>query len=81
MLKIFLSHVEQAVVQNTLDAVLRTQNTGNIGIFQCRINHAVGTGVDDRSRAAGLADNACAFEFTHGNLRSLPFRARCRRAR
>ena len=63
--RVLLAHVKQAVVQNALDAVLRTQNAGDIRVFQRGVDHAVYAGVDDRSGAAGLADDACAFQFTH----------------
>ena len=66
--RVLLAHVEQAVVQNALDPVLRTQHAGDVGVLQRRGDDAVGTGVDDGSGAAGLAENAGAFQFTHGKI-------------
>ena len=66
--RVLLAHIKQPVVQNALDAVLRAQDAGDAGVLQCRGDDAVGTGVDDGSRAAGLAENAGAFQFTHGKI-------------
>ena len=62
---VLLAHVEQPVVQHALDAVLRAQDAGDIGIFQRGADNAVRTGVDDGSGSAGLAEDAGAFQFTH----------------
>ena len=62
---VLLSHVEQPVIQHALDAVLGTQNAGDIGILQGSVNDTVDTGIDDGSRTAGLADDTCAFQFAH----------------
>ena len=66
--RVLLAHIKQPVVQNALDAVLRAQDAGDAGVLQCRGDDAVGTSVDDGSRAAGLAENAGAFQFTHGKI-------------
>ena len=63
---IFFAHIEQAVVQHALDAVLSAQHAGDIGIFQRGIDDTVHTGIDHGSRTAGLPDDACAFQLTHG---------------
>ena len=62
---ILLTHIKQTVVQNALDAVLRAEDAGDIGVFQGRGDHAVGTGVDNGSGAAGLAEDTGAFQFAH----------------
>ena len=67
LLGVLQAHVEQAVIQNTLDAVLGTQHLGNGAGLQRRVDHAVSAGVDDGSGAAGLADDAGAFQFIHIN--------------
>ena len=65
---ILLAHVEQPVVQNALDTVLRAQNAGDVGVLQRGVDHAVRAGVDDGSGAAGLAEDTCAFQFTHEKI-------------
>ena len=62
---VFLTHIEQPVIQYALDAVFRTQNPCDIGVFQSCFNDAVGAGVDDGRRAAGLTENTCTFQFAH----------------
>ena len=62
---VLLGHIKQAVVQNALDAVLRAQNAGDVGVFQGSVDDTVHAGIDDGSGAAGLAHDACAFQFTH----------------
>ncbi|MPM24823.1 hypothetical protein SDC9_71309 [bioreactor metagenome] len=64
--RVLLAHVEQAVVQNAFDAVLRAINRSDGGRLQRGGNHAVRAGVDHRSGTSGLAQNAGAFQFTHG---------------
>ena len=66
-LRVLLAHVEQAVIQHALDAVLRAKDAGDVGVFQGGVDDAVGAGVDDGCRSAGLADDAGPFQFTHGN--------------
>ena len=58
---VLLTHVEQTVIQNTLDAVLRTQDPGDVGVLQGSCDHAVSTGVDDGSGTAGLTEDTGAF--------------------
>ena len=48
------------VIQYALDAVGRAVNVGDGGIVQSGADHAVRTGIDDSSGAAGLCDQACA---------------------
>ena len=62
---IFQSHIEQAVIQNALDAVLRTQHLSDGARLQSRVDHAVSTGVDHGRGASGLADDAGASQFIH----------------
>ncbi len=62
---VLLAHVKQAVVQNALDAVLRTQHPGDVGIVQSGTDYAVGAGVDDRGGSSGLTKDTGAFQFTH----------------
>ena len=63
--RVLLAHVEQAVGKHALDAVLRAVDGGDAVGVKRRADHAVGAGVDDRGRAAGLTDDAGAFQFTH----------------
>ena len=65
LLGILLSHVEQSVIQDAHDTVLRTQHLCDSAGLQRRVDHAVGTGVDNGSGAAGLPDNTCAAQFFH----------------
>ena len=65
LLGILLPHVEEPVVQNALDAVLRTQHAGDGAAFERCVDDAVSAGVDDGCGAAGLADDACAFQYIH----------------
>ena len=58
---ILLAHVEQAVVQNALDPVLRAVNVRDHIAVKRGTDHPVGTRVDDRSGTAGLPDDTCAF--------------------
>ena len=58
---ILLAHVEQAVVQNALDPVLRAVNVRDHVAVKRGTDHPVGTRVDNRSRTAGLPDDTCAF--------------------
>ena len=62
---VLLAHIEQPVVQHALDAMLRAQDAGDVGVFQSGADDAVGAGVDDGSGTAGLAEDAGAFQFTH----------------
>ena len=62
---VLLTHVEQTVIQNTLDAVLCTQDPGDVGVLQGSCDHAVGTGVDNGSGTAGLTEDTGAFQFAH----------------
>ena len=48
LLGILQPHIEQPVIQHALDAVLRAQHLGDGAGLQRRVDHAVGTGVDDR---------------------------------
>ena len=65
LLGILLPHVEQPIVKYTHDAVLGTQHLGNGAGLQRRVDHAVGTGIDNGSGAAGLTDNTRAAQFFH----------------
>ena len=67
LLGVLQTHVKQPVVQHALDAVLCAQHLGDAAGFQRGVNDAVGAGVDDGSGAAGLADDAGAFQFVHIN--------------
>ena len=58
---VLLGHINEPVVEHALDAVLRAVDLGDGLVVQSGTDHAVGAGVDDRSGAAGLADDACAF--------------------
>ena len=65
LLGIFLAHVDQVVVQHALDAVQRAQHLGDVRILQRGLDRAVGGSVDDGAGAAGLTDDACAFQLAH----------------
>ena len=66
LLGVLLAHVKQPVIQHTLDAVLRAQHPGDNAAFQRCVNNAVGAGVDNGCRPAGLADDTGAFQYIHG---------------
>ena len=57
LLGILQTHVEQAIAENALDAVLRAQHLGDDAGFQGRVNDAVSAGVDHRRRPTGLTDD------------------------
>ena len=65
LLGVLLTHVVQLVVQDALDAVGGAQHPGDAVRLQGRLDGALGTGVDNGSRSAGLADDACASKFAH----------------
>ena len=54
LVRILLSDIIQAVIQNAADAMGRTVNVGNGIGFQRSLEHSVGAGIDDCSRPAGL---------------------------
>ena len=54
---VLLTHVEQTVAENALDAVLRAQHLSDDAGFQGRVNDAVSAGVDHRRRPTGLTDD------------------------
>ncbi len=62
LLGILLAHVIQLVVEDTLDTVGRAVDSGDVGAVQGGADDAVGAGVDDGSRAAGLTDNQGALQ-------------------
>ena len=68
LLSILLRHIEKAVTQHTLDAVLCAIDLGDYIAVKSSADHTIGTGVDDGSGATGLADNAGAFENIHGKI-------------
>ena len=57
LLGILQTHVEQAIAENALDAVLRAQHLSDDAGFQGRVNDAVSAGVDHRRRPTGLTDD------------------------
>ena len=67
---VFLAHVEKPVIQHALDAMLRAQNPGDVGVLQRRTDDAISAGVDDRGGTAGLTKDARAFQFTHIKIAS-----------
>ena len=68
LIGVLLSHVVQLIIQYALDAVGRTQHTGDAVCFKSRLNHTLGTGVDDRGGTSGLTNDTCAFQFAHGKI-------------
>ena len=72
---ILLTHVIEAVLQHTLDAVGSSQHPSDVPIVQCSANYAQRTGVNYRSRTTGLANNARALEFVHSLI--LPLSVFC----
>ena len=62
---VFLVDVVQVVVQQALDAVCHAENAGNCRIVQRSLDRAKDGRIDNRSRAARLADDASAFQFAH----------------
>ena len=68
LLCVLLGHIDQAVTENTLDAVFSTIDIGDDIAVQSGTDHAVSTGVDNRSRTTGLTDDAGAFENIHGKI-------------
>ena len=66
--RIFLTHIIQNIVKYSADTMRRTVYFRNVRVFQSGFDDAVCTCVDDRSRAAGLTDDACTFQlFCHRN--------------
>ena len=61
LVRILLSDIIQAVIQNAADAMGRTVNVGNGIGFQRSLEHSVGAGIDDCSRPAGLPKDTRAF--------------------
>ena len=68
LVRILLSDIIQAVIQNAADAMGRTVNVGNGIGFQRSLEHSVGAGIDDCSRPAGLPKDTRAFQFTGHNV-------------
>ena len=65
---VFLVHAQQFVVQNALDAVVRAVDLCDAVCVERSADAAVGAGVDDRGRSAGLADDQSALQsFRHNN--------------
>ena len=65
---VFLVHAQQLVVQNALDAVVRAVDLCDAVCVERGADAAVGAGVDDRGRSAGLADDQSALQsFRHNN--------------
>ena len=64
--RVLLAHVVQFVSQHPFDAVGSPQNPGDLGGGQGGLDDPLGTGIDDRSGPAGLADDAGAFQLFHG---------------
>ena len=60
LLQILLSNVVQAIIEHALDAVGSAQHTGDAAALQSSLKNAVSAGIDDRSGAAGLADDGIA---------------------
>ena len=65
---VFLVHAQQFVVQNALDAVVRAVDLRDAVCVERGTDAAVGAGIDDSGRAAGLADDQSALQsFRHNN--------------
>ncbi len=58
LLRVLLVHDHQLIVQHALDAVDGAVDLGDVFVFQRGLDDAVGAGVDDGGRTAGLADDA-----------------------
>ena len=58
LFRVFLIHNKELVLQDALDAVACAVDLRDFLSVQRSADHAVGTGVDDCSRAAGLTENA-----------------------
>ena len=66
---VFLVHAQQLVVQNALDAVVRAVDLCDAVCVKRGADAAVGAGVDDRGRSAGLADDQSTLQsFRHNKL-------------
>ena len=57
LLRVLLVHDHQLIVQHALDAVEGAVNLGDVFVFQSGPDDAVGAGIDDGGRTAGLADD------------------------
>ena len=63
--RFLLPHVVQTVLQHALDAMGCTQHAGDAVSLQSRLDSPLHTGIDDGGGAAGLSDDARAFQFAH----------------
>ena len=62
---ILLPHIVQPVLQDALDSVGRPQHPGDAVRVQGRADHPERAGIDDRSGASRLPDDAGSSQFTH----------------
>ena len=67
LIRILLTDIIQAIIQNAADAVGSTVNVGNGIGFQRSLEYSVGAGIDDCSRPAGLPKDTRASQFTGHN--------------
>ena len=63
---VFPSHIEQAFFEHSLNPVGGSQHARDLFALQGGLNGSQRTGVDDGGGATGLADDACSFQWVHG---------------
>ena len=65
LLRIFQVQIIKPVFQNAFNAVGCAKDSRDLRVSHSCFDNAVSAGINDRSRAAGLPQQAGAFQFTH----------------
>ena len=63
---VFPGHIEQAFFEHSLNPVGGSQHARDLFALQGGLNGSQCAGVDDGGGATGLADDACSFQWVHG---------------